>query len=126
MDGHHPWRNWAGIYAPSKIEKQLVDLGGRAPQANPSQSKPHSNMNYTTNNFEMYRHAAEINDQWDNYSSIIAFQSKSMTLMELMETMNEIFERFPFAKDYKIISLGNAFNTTCVEIDKERGCITIK
>ena len=79
------------------------------------------------NDFEMYRRAAEINDVADNYSSVISYKSKSMTLMELMETLQEIFERFPFAKNYKIhhIQFGGLTAATCVEIDKVSSTITI-
>jgi hypothetical protein len=85
------------------------------------------NMSNTISDFDSYRRAAEINDQWDNYSSIITYQSRTMTLMVLMETLQEILTRYPFAKDYKInhIKLDGEIFSTSIEIDMVNGTITI-
>jgi hypothetical protein len=79
------------------------------------------------NDFEIYRYASQINDDVDNFSSVITYTFTHMTLMELMDTLKEIFERFPFSRNYTIHL--QTFNTnrtaSVVQIDKERAIIRI-
>lgn len=74
-----------------------------------------------------FKYAAVINDASDNSSKSIKYVNKSMTFFDLMETLQEIFERFPFAKHFKVYH--NAFDgmthTSSIEINKELSVIII-
>ena len=83
-------------------------------------SKPSSEISYLKDN--------DINDDVDNNSSVIQYVfNNSMTMMELMNALQELIERFPFCKDYKVnhVEFGSLTRCTVVEIDKNKGLIII-
>ncbi len=88
------------------------------------------NSHCIVNTFELYKHAAEVNDHHDVYSNIITCVYKNMTATHLIETLQEIFIRFPYSKNYKIQHLETGVrcghtSSTEITIDKLKGTISI-
>ena len=62
--------------------------------------------------------ALEILKSMQQDQSVPKFQSDNMTLFELMKTLQELFEKYPFLKDYPIVhqDFGNVTKSTTVEV----------
>jgi hypothetical protein len=65
-----------------------------------------------------------VNDYIDDTSPVIKYMSRNITAAELMNILDEIFERFPFAKSFPIC-LTTKGAASEVELNKEKGVIFI-
>jgi hypothetical protein len=78
----------------------------------------HINLNNDDNSFI---------DQWDLYSNIITYETKYMTFIELIDTLQDIFIRYPFTKNYSVqhVAVNFITPTTSIQINKNTEVITI-
>ena len=85
-------------------------------------------MNNFVNPYDAYGPTPDNKGKWDIQLFLARYQKKNITLMELMQILQEMFIQFPYAKDYTIstISFGSLHTSTCIEVDNERHVITIK
>ena len=68
------------------------------------------------------------NGEWNIQLFLARYKKKTITLIELMEILEELFRKFPYAKDYTIstISFGSLHTSSCIDVDHERRVIIIK
>lgn len=85
-------------------------------------------MNNFVNPYDVYGPTPDGKGKWDIQLFLARYQKKNITLMELMQIFQELFEKFPYAKDYTIntISFGSLHSSTCIEVDNERRVIIVK
>ena len=84
-------------------------------------------MNPITNPYDALFPTPDGNGKWNSSPFYDRYVKKSITLIEFMQILQEMFIKFPHTKDYTIsnISFGNFATSTSIEFDHRRGIILL-